>query len=155
MFDFYFGLLSTVFGPLISVPAAGIFVLSALVSVVITLFYRFLVDQNLMREIREELRHIQKQMKEAQKNDINKANELSGKMFKLTNKQMMLNMKPMIASMILVFPLLPWIASVFTGPVVLLPFRLPFFGNDFGWLMWYIVASMPITMFSRKVFDIV
>jgi len=155
MFEFYFDVLSIIFAPLLDVPVLGVLILSAGISIVISFIYKFFVDQNKIKEIREELKNIQKEIKEAQKTNTEKANQLSNEMFKLTNKQMMLNMKPMIFSMFLIFPLLPWIASVFTGPVALLPFNMPFFGNNFGWLMWYIIVSITFSMFSRKLLGVI
>lgn len=135
-------------------PAVSLFMLAGAVSFVLTLPYRFLVDQKKMREHKEKVKEIQKQIKEAQKTDQKKANELMTEMLGLSNKQMMSNFKPMMPGMILVIIVLPWIATAFTGPVAILPFTLYYFGNDFGWLMWYIVASMPLTYIFRKMLGV-
>jgi uncharacterized membrane protein (DUF106 family) len=152
MFD---AMLSNAFAPLLGLnPVVGIFIIAALISLLLTLPYRFLVDQKKMREHKEKVKDIQKRIKDAQKTDQKKANELMTEMLSLSNKQMMSNFKPMMPGMILVILFLPWVATVFTGPVALLPFSLPYFGNDFGWLMWYIVASMPMTYMFRKMLGV-
>lgn len=135
-------------------PAVSLFMFAGLVSFVLTLPYRFLVDQKKTRELKEKTKEMQKQIKEAQKTDQKKANELLTQMLALSNKQMMSNFKPMIPGMMLVIIVLPWLASTFTGTIAILPFSLPFFGNDFGWLMWYIVASMPATFIFRKLLGV-
>ncbi|TRZ54039.1 DUF106 domain-containing protein [archaeon] len=147
--------LSGALAPLLGLnPVVGVFIIAAAVSLLLSLPYRFLVDQKKMREHKEKVKEIQKRIKEAQKTDQKRANELMTEMLGLSNKQMMANFKPMIPGMILVILFLPWVAATFTGPVALLPFSLPFFGKDFGWLMWYIVASMPMTYMFRKMLGV-
>lgn len=147
--------LSGVFAPLLSVPPIiGLFIFAALISLLLTLPYRFLVDQKKMREHKEKVKELQKRIKEAQKTDQKKASELMTEMLALSNKQMMSNFKPMMPGMVLVLLFLPWAAAAFTGQVALLPFRLPFFGNDFGWLMWYFLASLPLTYIFRKMLGV-
>ncbi len=148
-------ILSGVFAPLLGLnPVVGVFIIAGLISLLLALPYKFLVDQKKMREHKEKVKDIQKRIKEAQKTDQKKANELMTEMLGLSNKQMMANFKPMMPGMILVILLLPWVATTFTGTVAILPFSLPFFGNDFGWLMWYIVASMPLTYIFRKMLGV-
>ena len=149
-------MLSSALAPLLglNIPALEVFIIAVLVSFLLTLPYKFLVDQKKMREHKEKVKEIQKRIKEAQKNDQKKANELMTEMLALSNKQMMSNFKPMIPGMILVILFLPWVAATFTGPVVSLPFTLPFFGNDFGWLMWYMLASLPATYMFRKMLGV-
>ncbi len=135
-------------------PAVSLFMLAGAVSFVLTLPYRFLVDQKKMKELKEKTKELQKQIKEAQKTDQKKANELLTQMLALSNKQMLSNFKPMLPGMMLVIIVLPWLASAFAGPVAILPFTLYYFGNDFGWLMWYILASLPATYIFRKLLGV-
>lgn len=39
--------------------------------------------------------------------------------------------------------------------VVWLPFSFPFFGNNFGWLGWYILLSFPFTQLFRKLLGVI
>jgi len=147
--------LSSALAPLLGLnPVLGVFIIAAAVSILITLPYKFLADQKKMREHKEKVKDIQKRIKEAQKTDQKRANELMTEMLALSNKQMMSNFKPMIPGMILVILFLPWVAVTFTGPVAMLPFALPYFGNDFGWLMWYMLASLPVTYMFRKMLGV-
>lgn len=154
--DFMFdSMLSGVFAPLLGMnPVIGLFIFAAFISFVLTLPYKFLLDQKKVRELKEKTKEIQKQIKEAQKTDQKKANELLTEMLALSNKQMLSNFKPMLPGMMLVVILLPWLASAFAGPIVILPFSLPIFGNDFGWLMWYLLASIPLTYIFRKMLGV-
>lgn len=147
--------LSAMFAPVLGLePVIGLFILAAFVSLILTLPYKFLVDQKKMREHKEKIKEIQKQMKEVQKTDPEKSNKLLSEMLALSNRQMMSNFKPMIPGMLLVLLVLPWVAVTFTGSIALLPFSLPFFGNDLGWLMWYFLASLPTTYIFRKMLGV-
>jgi len=66
-----------------------------------------------------------------------------------------MNFRSMIPSMLFVIVFLPWVVLNFTGPVVMLPFSLPYFGNDFGWLMWYMITSIPFSITFRKIMGVV
>lgn len=38
--------------------------------------------------------------------------------------------------------------------VALLPFSLPFFGDDLGWIAWYLITSIPLMILIRKMMGI-
>lgn len=38
--------------------------------------------------------------------------------------------------------------------VALLPFSLPYFGSDFGWLAWYIITSFALNFVFRKILGV-
>jgi len=151
MFDWYFTALTTIFQPILVLPApVAELIIAAFIIFIITLFYRFLVDQNRVKELKAKLKEKQKEAKEIQKSNPKQANALMSEVLKLTNRQFKMNLKPLFFTFILIMILLPWVASVFPATVVLLPFSLPFFGNDFGWLIWYIIISLPLNQLFRK-----
>jgi len=151
MIEAYYSLLSTVFAPILSLPSfLAELILAGFITFVITLFYKYMVDQNKVKQLKADIKAMQEKIKEVQKSDPKEANKMMGDMFKLTNQQMILNFKPMLPAMVIVFALLPWMAKIFISPIVQLPFSLPFFGNDFGWLMWYLIISIPLTQLFRK-----
>ena len=148
----YFEMLSAVFAPIMALPPiVAELVIAAMITFVITLFYRLLVNQEKMKELREQQKELQKKSKELQKTNPEEANKVMGEALRLTNKQMRMNMKPMIPTFIIVIAILPWLAHVYAYVrVAVLPFTLPYFGNDFGWLMWYFIVSIPLTQIFRK-----
>jgi len=129
-------------------------VIAAAIVFVITLFYKFLINQNALKELKNEQKEKQQKIKELQKTNPVEANKMLNDVLKLTNKQMRMNMKPMIPTFILVIILLPWVAQLFPGAVVKLPINLPYFGSDFGWLAWYIIVSMPLNQLFRKMMGV-
>lgn len=151
MIEAYFNLLTMVFQPVLNLPVPiAELIIAAFIIFIITLFYRFLVDQNKVRELKTKLKEKQKEAKEIQKTNPKQANVLMSEILKLTNKQFKMSLKPLFFGFILIIILLPWVASVFPGVIVILPFSLPFFGNDLGWFMWYFIVSIPLNQLFRK-----
>jgi uncharacterized membrane protein (DUF106 family) len=128
--------------------------LAAAIVFILTLFYRLLINQNEVRELKREQKEKQEKMKELQKTNPEEANRMMSEMLKLTNKQFRMTMKPMMLSFIIVIVVLPLLPSIFPGIVVFLPFTLPFFGDKFGWLAWYIIVSFPLNSIFRKILGV-
>jgi uncharacterized membrane protein (DUF106 family) len=124
--------------------------LSVVIVFVISIFYRFLINQNEVRELKTKLKEKQARMKEIQKTNPNEANQLLTEILSLTSKQSRMSMKPMLLTLIVVGLALPYFGQLFPGIVVKLPFYLPYFENDFGWLAWYVIVSVPLGQLIRK-----
>ena len=124
--------------------------ISAVIVFIITLFYKFLINQNELRELKSNLREKQAKVKELQKTNPQEANKVLTEVLNLSNKQFRMNMKPMLLTLVVVGLALPYVGQLFPGAVVKLPFYLPYFENDFGWLMWYIIVSVPLGQLFRK-----
>ncbi|NIO44590.1 MAG: DUF106 domain-containing protein [Candidatus Aenigmarchaeota archaeon] len=190
---------------------------AAVIIFVTTLIYKFLMNQNEVRELKEKLKEKQARTKELQKTNPEEAKRLMGETLKLSNKQFRMTMKPMMVSLILIIIVLPILAEMygdkivtiednkgvlnldektynlelteeklilenteckipcndqivgdykwdinlegenqvkFSRIVVLLPFTLPYFGNDFGWLFWYILISLIFNSIFRKILGV-
>jgi uncharacterized membrane protein (DUF106 family) len=123
---------------------------SAAIVFIISVFYRLLINQNEIRELKSSLKEKQAKMKELQKTNPEEANKMLSEILKLNNKQLRMTMKPMLLTLVVVGIALPYFGQVFPGEVVKLPFTLPYFGNDFGWLAWYIIVSVPLGQLIRK-----
>ncbi|MEM5804372.1 MAG: EMC3/TMCO1 family protein [Candidatus Aenigmatarchaeota archaeon] len=155
MFDFYFAWLNALFAPVLTLPPIlSEIVIAAIMTVIITLFYKKLVDQDRMKKIREETKKLQDKIKEVKNKDPEQANKLMSEVMKMTNEQMKMSMKPMLPTLLIAAVFFPWVASLYKGAVAILPFSLPFFGNDFGWLMWYLVVSVPMSQVARKMMGV-
>ena len=155
MLEGYFAVLTTIFGPLLGFhPAISELLIALIMTFVITLFFRFLIDQNKAKEIKDKVKELQAQAKEFQKENPEKANNIFSEIMKLNGKQMRMSFKAMIPVFIIAALVFPWIAATFEGPVVLLPFSLPYFEADFGWLMWYLLISIPFSTLFRKILGV-
>jgi uncharacterized membrane protein (DUF106 family) len=123
---------------------------SAAIVFVISIIYRVLINQNEVRELKTNLKEKQAKMKELQKTNPKEANDLLTSSMVLSRHQLVLSMKPMLLTLIIVSIILPWMAHAFPGIIVKLPFYLPYFEDDFGWLAWYIIISIPLGQVFRK-----
>jgi len=155
MLEGYYAMLTGLFSPIINLNSAlAELILASMVILMITIIYRILIDQNKAKETKIQLGEIQKKLKEV-KDNKEETDKATAEMLKLTNQQMRSNMKPMMVTLIVAFAFLPWMGKAFATSTVSLPFSLPFFGNDFGWLAWYIIVSVPLSMMLRKTLGVV
>jgi uncharacterized membrane protein (DUF106 family) len=129
--------------------------LSALVVFIVTLVYRFLVNQKEMKEIKEKQKEYQSRIKEVQSTNPEEAKRNMTEMLSLSNKQLRMSMKPMFVSLILfIVIVLPALPILYPGVVVKLPFSLPYFGSGFTWFWWYVIVSFPLNSIFRKILGV-
>src|SRR3989338_7549912 len=131
-------------------PVLSVLFFSALISLIISIFNKLLVDNKKVSELKQKQKDLQAKAKAVQKENPDEANKIFSEVMSTTNVKM--NMKPMIPTMLFVILLLPWLGEIFTTPVAILPnhMELPLFGNDFGWLSWYFITSIPLSTLFRK-----
>jgi uncharacterized membrane protein (DUF106 family) len=136
------------------IPAIDELLLVSAVLFVTSLIYKLLINRSEMKEIKVKQKEKQDRIKEVQKTNPNEANQLMKEMLNLSNKQMKMTMKPMMVSLLVFILVLPILPNLFPGVVVNLPFTLPYFGSDFGWLAWYFVLSLPLNSIFRKLLGV-
>ncbi|MEM5814534.1 MAG: EMC3/TMCO1 family protein [Candidatus Aenigmatarchaeota archaeon] len=153
--DGTYAIMDALFGPVTGLhPALSLAVVSLAVTFVITLVYRFLSDPKKMKELRDRTKEINAKVKEIQNKNPEEAKRLTNEMLNITNKQMMANMKPMLVTLLVAAVTLPWMAEQYAGPIVKLPAEVPFFGTDLGWIVWYILISIPASQILRKLIGV-
>jgi len=151
MVEGYYLYLDAIFGPILGLqPFIAEIIISAIITFIITLSYRFLMNQEKLKEIKSKQKENQERIKELQKTNPKEANDLLNSTMTLSRHQLGLTIKPMLLTLIIVSIVLPWMGHAFPGIIVKLPFYLPYFENDFGWLMWYIIISVPLGQILRK-----
>ena len=144
-------------------PIYFILIISAVISLTLTLVNKLVVDQNRLKEIQKEVKeHNKKLMKANREKDqasIDKLTKDKARVMELQSEMMKMQM-PVFAStfpFIIVFFLLKKLAlSMAWGAFVLLPFNVPILniGNSFTWLGWYIMCSLPFTSLFRKILNV-
>lgn len=140
-------------------PMVVIILIALFMGILAQLPYKFFVDQDKVKYLKEEQKRLQKQMKEAQKEAntekstelMNNSMRLSGQLMKTTSKALVISM---VISLGFLFILFPWLRATYTQPIVILPLSLPILGNDVGWLGWYLIVSIPLMFFFRKIMGI-
>lgn len=108
IFSFLDPALNFVFSPLLSISYFwGITIFSIIVSVVITLVYKYTTDQSLMKQLKDEMKELQKEIREL-KHDPKKAMEVQKRMMGTNMKYMTHSFKPMIFTFIPIILIFGW-----------------------------------------------
>jgi uncharacterized membrane protein (DUF106 family) len=148
---------------LLNYPIVFIGTVSVVLSLILTLVNKVIVDQGRMKEIQKKVSVYNKELMKATKSkDQAKVAEMNKEKPQIMQMQqeMMKMQMPMFMSMvpfILVFMFLKRLAvSMDWGVIIQLPFNLPVLGinNSFTWLGWYILCSLPLTALFRKILDV-
>jgi len=180
-------ILNPIFNPLltlVSVPnnpyfgaIIGVFLIAVLVSFVITLANKLLVDQDRLQFLQGEMKGFQSEMMKAQKSGDPKAMaEMQKKQaqFMELQKEMMFNsFKPMIVTFVPIILIFYWMAGnplinhlylnlpSFAYYVLLVPIFHTFYHQSPGvpvmaieWLGWYILCSFALSFVWRKLLGI-
>ena len=133
-------------------PVEEVMIWGIIVSLSMAAVYRVFIKPGEMSAIKKELEFFKKKMKAANKiGDTKKSQELLGEMMKVNQKMFSRNMRPMMASMLVAIVILGIIGQEHTAAVIYLPFSIPFAGSELTWLWWYILVTVPFSMFFRKI----
>ena len=135
-------------------PALELLLISAGITFVISLIYRMFMDQNAIRDIKQNVKLKQAEMKEAQKTNPDQVDKITTEVLSLTNRQLKITMKPMFITLIFISVAFYFLRGMFPEAIVVLPFALPFIGKSLGWLSWYIITSIPFGQFFRTMMGV-
>ena len=106
-------ILNPIFSPLLNLPTLwAVVILSFLISLVITLVYKFTTNQNLMKQLKEEMKEFQKEIKEL-KQDPAKAMQVQKKSMQTNMKYMMHSMRSTLFSFIPIIIIFSWMTANF------------------------------------------
>ena len=101
-------ILNPIFSPLLALPTLwAVIIMSFLISLIITLIYKYTTDQNLMKSLKEEMKELQKEMKELKSNPEG-AMQVQKKLMKTNGKYMMQSMKSTLYSFIPIILIFGW-----------------------------------------------
>lgn len=102
-------ILDPIFNPLLKLsPLLAIFIVSLVISIIVTLVYKWMTNQKLMKELKEDIKKHQKEMKENKK-DPKKLMEINKKAMEKNMKYMMQSFKPTIITIIPIFLIFAWL----------------------------------------------
>jgi uncharacterized membrane protein (DUF106 family) len=131
-------------------PLHFIYCAAAILSMIITLVYRFGTDQPVMRELKKELKKHQHHMR-AHRKDPAKVSEISKKSMEVNMQYMKHTMKPMMITMLPFLFIFTWLRGHFDELVF---FNLPVWPHTLGWVGTYIIFSMIFTTVFRKALNV-
>ncbi len=125
----------------------GMLVLVLLLSVFMTLIQKYTTDQKTLREMKEEQKKMQEDLKKLEAGS-KEHSELSMKSLKFVGPMFKLSMRPIIYTAIPIILLFRWFTDYFS----LVDFK--FFGV-LSWFWFYLLGSIIFSSVLRKVFNVV
>jgi len=110
--------LDPIFRPLLELdPLFIVLIISAIITVLITVIYKFTTNQNLMKELKDEMKEFQKEMKEL-KEDPKKMMEVQKKSMKTNMKYMSHSMRSTLITFIPIILIFGWMnANIAYEPI--------------------------------------
>ena len=158
-YDFYYDILTSVFSPILppNLPVVlAEFLIALIVTFVLVLPFKYLVNRTKLEEIKTQQKEKQGKIKELQKTNPQEATKMMNEILALNNSMFRINMKPLLITFVVAIAFLPWMGITFPNTVAQLPFPIPLIAADgkFGWLVWYIIISLPVNQLFRKLLNI-
>ncbi|MBW2975297.1 DUF106 domain-containing protein [Candidatus Woesearchaeota archaeon] len=102
------GLLNPIFDPLLNLPILWVIVIMAfLITLIITVIYKYTTNQSLMKELKGEMKELQKEIREL-KHDPKKAMEVQKKAMQTNMKYMSHSMRSMLFTFIPIILIFGW-----------------------------------------------
>ncbi len=145
MFDSFF---NTIFGPIMNLPdPLNLLVISFILTGLITLAYKYLTDQNKMKQLKAEMKEMQEEMKK-HKDNPSKVMALQKDAMKKNMEYMKHSFKPTLFTFIPIIIIFSWLRGYYEGlgnPDVFL---------GLSWLWSYLIFSVIISIVLRKIMKI-
>ena len=109
----YYDFLNIAFAPLLKIPALwAIIILSFMISLLIIIITKYMTNQEMMKNLKDEMKSCQKQMKEL-KNNPAKMMEMQKKAMESNMKYMSHSLKPTLITLIPIFFIFGWMNATF------------------------------------------
>jgi uncharacterized membrane protein (DUF106 family) len=146
--------LQNIFQPIFGLkPIIAIFIFSAFLTLLIILINRLLTNKNVMKDIKDRMTDIREKLSKAQKEgDKESIGKYMDEYMKINNQYMKKTFKSLIVSIVIVIIFLPVVNMQYKEvQVAVLPFTLPWIGSNLGWLGWYFLISLAISLVVRKI----
>lgn len=110
-FSFIDPAINFIFGPLLKLPSLWtVIIMSFLISLLIVIIYKYTTNQNVMKQLKDEIKNLQSQMKEL-KNDPEKAMAVQKQAMQTNMKYMMQSMKATLITFIPIIILFGWLQA--------------------------------------------
>jgi uncharacterized membrane protein (DUF106 family) len=123
-------------------PRIGILVISALISLFITLINYFVMDKEKMKKMKSRQKELNAQMKE-HKHDQNKMVELQKEMMRHVGENFKHSFKPMLITIVPIIIVFGWVKNIFSETAI-----------ASSWFWWYIGGAIAASMIFRKLFKL-
>jgi len=126
----------------------GLIIICFILTLLITLVYKYMTNQNLLKTIKKDMKEIRQNMKEF-RNNPQKMMELQKVSMEKSMQQMKNTFKPMLVTFIPLILIFGWLKTVYARP----EFAIDFIGIK-SWLLLYIVCSIIFSIVLRKILKV-
>jgi len=140
------GFFNAIFGWSINIhPLFGMFIITLIITLIITIAYKYLTDQHIMKSLKDELKNLQKDMKKY-KEDPKKMVDIQKELMSKNMKMFKMNIKPMIVTFIPIIIIFGWLRMTYEplGDILWM----------FGWLGTYIIFTLIMSFAFRKLLKV-
>lgn len=148
---------NSIFGPLINAVGSrwSLVIISFILTLLITLAYKLLTKQELMKALKAELKTLQQELKKV-KDHPEKFTRVNKQLMEKNLQYFKQSLRPMIITFIPIIIVFGWMRKTYlpAGDLFTWGFSIPFFGTGFGWLMTYIVTSIIFSIIIRKLLKV-
>lgn len=136
-------------------PRWALILISAIITFLSTLAYKFLTKQDEMKVLKEDMKKMREEMKQHKENP-EKMTAINQQVMEKNLKYMKHSMRPMLFTFVPIILIFSWLKVTFlpAGDLFHWGFNLWPFGPGIGWLWTYFLASMIFNMAFRKLFKI-
>jgi uncharacterized membrane protein (DUF106 family) len=134
-------------------PLITIFLFSFVLTLLIAIINKFLVNRKVMKEVKTKMTEIRENLSKAQKsNDTEAVNKYMSEYMSINTQYMKQTFKSLLISIIVIMLFLPLLNLQYKGVTVLnLPFPLPIVGTKSGWFLWYFIVSLSTSIIFKKI----
>ena len=127
-------------------PLTGIIVVAFTLTLIVTIVYKIMTDQDMLKNIKQEMKDIRKEIKLASQ-DPSKMAELNKRSMEKSMTQMKHTLKPTLITMLPLLFALTWLRNTYET------LTLNFFGIS-SWLWTYIILSLIFSISLRKIMKV-
>lgn len=126
-------------------PLFGMIFISFVLTLLITLAYKYFTDQHLLKSIKERTKALQVELKKF-KDNPEKLKEKNAELMEIQLKMMTQTLKPMLITLLPLLLVFSWLRTIYTplGPVL--------FG--LGWIWAYLIFSVIFSLLLRKLLQV-
>ena len=127
-------------------PLTGMVVVAFTLTLLVTIVYKIMTDQDMLKNIKQEMKDIRKEIKSASQ-DPTKMTELNKRSMEKSMTQMKHTLKPTLVTMLPLIFALTWLRNTYET------LTLNFFGIS-SWLWTYIILSLIFSISLRKIMKV-
>ena len=138
---------NSIFGNMIEThPTATLILISFLLTLFVSIFYKIFTDQKLMKSLKAEMKEIREDIKNF-KNDPEKVMELQKKSMQKSMTHMKQTMKPTLITMLPLLIIFSWLRNIYNEITV------NFIGIH-SWFWVYLISSVVFSITLRKLLKV-